>query len=270
MFCSKCVAQMPDGANFCGSCGQRVVVQQANLNEPMIVIREPNRVDTTKNESVSDSFGKLKVYVKELAAKIGKEPKLKWGVGIGAAVIVVAVIAIVVYVGYLNTGYKNVLDKYFTVLETADADLYISILPDGWLEEVYYGEDDPKERVESILRYYIVDDSRYSWQSNTSFRGRYGNNYTIDYEIYSVYNPTEEDFVEIRTELARAYGGLVDFDSIEKAVTVKVVVNIKGNGESGVLPYNDPILLVRINGERKLIPIVGNNSDCCFPVAAKI
>lgn len=270
MFCSKCGAQMPEGTNFCGSCGQSVDVQQVNANNPEVVNCQQNRISSNQKELFSEYFNKVKAYVKEFVVKIGKNPKLKWGLAVGAAVIVIAVISIVAHVGYLNTGYEDVMDKYFTVLETGNADLYISLLPDGWLEEVYYGEDDPKERVESILRYYIVDDSRYSWQSNTSFRGRYGNNYTIDYEIYSVYNPTEEDFVEIRTELARAYGGLVDFDSIEKAVTVKVVVNIKGNGESGVLPYNDPILLVRINGEWKLIPIVGNNSDCCFPVAAKI
>ena len=136
MFCPNCGTQLPDEANFCGTCGTRLNVQPA----PQTVPEEPM---APQQEYIPYApVGEVDPYAMPEAPKKKNRSML---IGIIAAVAVVAVLLVLLLGGGGNGNPEAVAQKFFDSVFSGDIDAAEKCVHPDMREEIFADLDGMEE-----------------------------------------------------------------------------------------------------------------------------
>ena len=206
-YCERCGATLEENEIFCPNCGSQVNAQP--IVPPV----------------------KRKRSVKVIA-----------GVAVACLLLVVVVVAIVLVAKSVGGGYKQVVDDYFTAIETRDVELLRDVTSDYWLEYRLVDCDTDEylmEDLEDIIDY-AVDNFDC------------GEEIKIDYEISSKVRAEQSDLEELEEDIYNNYAYYV-YEEGELSITDAYVLDIKiqVDGEEGSDTYHFPegFLVIKENGD---------------------
>lgn len=112
MFCSKCGAQIEDGAAFCTKCGAEAAEQHS---------RRTTAAGYQVNESIQNKSKPEGNY--RLIGMIGT-----------AVIALVVIIVIIKVIGAFSGGYEKVIEKYLKAIQEEDGELLCSIYPPEYID----------------------------------------------------------------------------------------------------------------------------------------
>lgn len=186
MFCGKCGAKNADDAMFCKECGAQLSAVKKDAEETGSVVVTSSQ-ENERNKKV----------------------------GIIAAVVVVALVAVLAIALFGGRSYKSTVKKYLNASFKADAETIVELIPeemiDYMLDEYGYDEDEFDEMVEELeeelqdVMDYLGDDVKFS------------------YEIKSAKDVSDDDLSELQEEYEE-----VDVE-VSAAKTVKVKLKIESD-----------------------------------------
>lgn len=201
MFCKYCGREIKNTEKFCGNCGRIFDMNEEQLLNP------------------SNKFQRNKL--------------------IKLIIPIVVIIIVVMLGGYIkeNTGYKAVLNKYFKALETADGDLWRSIICDVYIDDLIdgwgYTEKELLENYQEALDETMVD-----------YIDRVGRNVKITYEITDSYIPDNDELHDLNRWME-------DYGFEDYPITDAIVVECEYvvTGEDGSGTKNCEMLLIEVDGD---------------------
>lgn len=216
MFCRYCGSKANPGYRFCENCGKEIATKQTGYEAVY-----PYNINNTY------PAGKRK----------------KWFVPI-VIIVAICITVIAVIGGYKiynkknkNSSYEVVLDKYFKAIETADGQLWRSIIADDYIDYMVegwgYSERELIEEYQDSL-----DDAM------EDHIDRVGPNIKITYKITETYKPDKSEIEDLNYCL-EDYG--FEYGDITDAIVVDCEYKISGDNGSGFKTCE--LLLIKVHGE---------------------
>lgn len=196
MFCSKCGAQIKDGAAFCQKCGAGLSGenrQNTTATNQQVYSSMPNKNQQTGNHRLIGMIGT-------------------------AVIALVAIIVIVKVVGIFNGGYEKVIEKYLKAIQEEDGELLCSIYPPEYIDYLvgpgsFYSDEEDlaedfteecKDRHEDLsggiekhpdIEYDIVSEEKLEKEELESLNRSLKNDYDFENTVSEAYYVTFEVYI---------------------------------------------------------------------------
>lgn len=219
MFCGNCGAQITGHGKFCAACGTGVIYSAPEGN--LIAEHTVNKLD--RPMEIVDKRKTAKHQMKMRRVTVG---------------VVLAVICVVLIITE-RSSYQRVVYDYFKAYENADAEKFLSSVPDFQRE---YDEEGymSGERTRSTQRY--LDECMDRWEEC-------GSNISITYDIQNKTRATQSDLDELENFFENRYN--CEALSITDAYALEVDFRVSGSLDQ--IDYEGTMLLIKENGKWRIV-----------------
>lgn len=234
MRCKVCGSEYREGSLFCGTCGVSLKEENESQNisapdgvdmeipggRPRMTSKEriPSERSAAQRRPVERRTAERGAAQRRPVASEGTGKKKRYGIiGIVAAVLVVALVAVFLTKGMGGLSYNQVVDKMFTSMFKGDMKAFMKLIPQKMIDYELEQEGISKDEMNAQL-----DQMSEMMKNQMSYIDeKMGNNWKITHEILSEKDVTGEDLENLRETYSEANVKISAAKKLEVAVSIK-------------------------------------------------